>query len=397
MPSQAILNKYAEVMIKFALWSGKGANPKDVILLQIPESAKAFLEPLRNAVLKIGAYPLVDYLPEGINKSYYELASDDQLSFIPEKYLLSKVDAITHRIYVLADADPKELEGIDSKKIMKRQSAMKPYREALNKKEDAGLYTWSLCLFGTEAMAKEAGLSLEEYWEQIIKACYLDAVDPVAKWIEVQNQLEETKSKLNALEIEWAHVQGNDVDLKIKLGKDRQWLGGSGRNIPSFELFISPDWRGTEGWIKFNQPLYHYGSLIKGIELEFKDGLVVSCKATDNEQLLKDMIAAKDADKIGEFSLTDKRFSRIEKFMANTLFDENIGGEFGNTHIAVGNAYHDSYRGDVSSVTDAQWKEMGFNESIVHTDIISTTNRRVTATLSDGTQKVIYENGMFTV
>ena len=64
----------------------------------------------------------------------------------------------------------------------------------------------------------------------------------------------------------------SDVDLKINMGEKRQWVGGSGRNMPSFEIFTSPDWPGAEGWAKFNQPLYSYGNLVKGIELEFKDG-----------------------------------------------------------------------------------------------------------------------------
>jgi aminopeptidase len=397
VPTKEILKKYADVMVKFALWSGEGAKEKEVILLQIPESAKEFIEPLRAAVLEIGAYPIIDYMPEGISKSYFEQASDDQLQFQPKDYLLSKVDAITHRIYVISTSNPKELEGVDSRKIMLRQKSMKFYREALDKKEDAGKYTWTLCLFGTEAMAQEAGLSIEEYWQQIVKACFLDEEDPIKKWKEVQVQIEETKERLNKLPIEWLHVKGKDVDLKLKIGKDRKWLGGTGSNIPSFELFISPDWRGTEGKIKFNQPLYHYGSLINGIQLEFKNGVVVKSKAKENEKLLKDMIGAENADKVGEFSLTDRRFSKIDKFMAETLFDENMGGEFGNTHIALGNAYHDSFGGDIKSVTDEQWKEMGYNESVVHTDIVSTTNRTVTATLDDGREMVIYKDGEFQI
>ena len=73
-----------------------------------------------------------------------------------------------------------------------------------------------------------------------------------------------TSQRLNALPIERLHVVGEDVDLRITLGEQRQWVGGSGRNIPSFEIFTSPDWRGTEGWIAFNQPLYRYGNLVRG-------------------------------------------------------------------------------------------------------------------------------------
>ena len=190
---------------------------------------------------------------------------------------------------------------------------------------------------------------------------------------------------------------GEDIDLHLTVGSDRKWLAGRGSNVPSFEIFTTPDWRGTEGWINFNQPLYRYGQLIKGVRLEFKDGLVVKAEADENEDMLKEMIATENANKIGEYSLTDKRFSRITKFMGETLFDENVGGEFGNTHLAVGSAYRESYRGNPADVTEEQWEELGFNNSVVHTDIVSTTDRKVTATLGDGSEVVIYENGMFTL
>jgi aminopeptidase len=109
------------------------------------------------------------------------------------------------------------------------------------------------------------------------------------------------------------------------------------------------------------------------------------------------MIATKNADKVGEFSLTDARFSRISKFMAETLYDENIGGQYGNTHIAVGASFHDCFAGDSSKIKKSEWAKRGFNDSSVHTDMVSTANRTVTATLVDGGEKVIYKNGKFTV
>ena len=118
-------------------------------------------------------------------------------------------------------------------------------------------------------------MSEEEYWEQIIHACFLDEEDPIARWREVGGQIGGYVERLNALEIERVHVEGEDVDLWVTLGERASWVGGSGRNIPSFEIFTSPDWRGTEGWIRFNQPLYRYGNLISGIRLEFADGRVV--------------------------------------------------------------------------------------------------------------------------
>jgi aminopeptidase len=149
--------------------------------------------------------------------------------------------------------------------------------------------------------------------------------------------------------------------------------------------------------VYFNQPLYRYGNILKDVKLEFKKGLVTNATASQGQDVLRGMIARINADKIGEYSLTDKRFSRITKFMANTLFDENIGGEFGNTHLALGRAYKDSFPGDLSKPTAKEWEDWGYNDSPEHTDIISTEDRTVTAVLPDGTKKVIFENGMFTV
>ena len=395
MPDQKILQKYADVLVNFALWSGEGVQEGDVVFVSIPECAKPFLLPLQETILKAGAHPIIEYKPDGIARSFLELADEEQVLYVPKNILLGRVEDCTHIISILAESDKHELEGIDSRKIMAATQARKFYMDARRDKEDRGKLTWTLGLFGTQAMADEVNMSLEEYWAEIINACYLEEEDPVQKWKEIMSQIETYKSKLDELQIEWLHIEGEDVDLKVKVGKDRKWLGGSGRNIPSFELFVSPDWRGTEGRIRFNQPLYRYGNLIEGIALEFKDGVVTSSSATKNEEVLKNMIATENADKIGEFSLTDKRFSRITRFMGETLYDENVGGEFGNTHIALGMAYKDSYRGDVTSVSETEWEEFGFNDSVVHTDIMSTTNRTVTATLVDGTERVIYKDGMF--
>jgi aminopeptidase len=289
------------------------------------------------------------------------------------------------------------MQGVDSEKIMKRLQAGKFYKEALFDKCDRGEAFWTLCRYATEGMAAEANLTLDEYWDQIIKACYLDMDDPIACWQENFNKIEFVIDYLNKLDIDWVHVESQNCDLKVRMGEKRKWLGGSGHNIPSFEVFISPDFRGTEGWIKFDQPLYRYGNLIEGIELKFEGGKVVEASAKKNEKVLKDMIAVEGADMVGEFSLTDKRLSRIDRFMADTLFDENYGGEYGNTHIALGAAYKDSYTGDDFDKLKAEdWKNLGFNESAVHTDIVSTVDRVVTAYLKDGSSEVIYKDGMFT-
>jgi aminopeptidase len=396
-PSEELLEKYADVMINFALNGGEGVKKGEVVQLRVSEVAKPLLVALRRSVLKAGAHPIIFYTPDDFAREHYELASDEQLSFFPKKFLKGLVDEIDHTVAVLSETDKKELDGIDSGKIMAAQKALKPYMDWRREKEGAGEYTWTLCMYGTQAMADEVGLSLEEYWDEIVKACYLDDPQPAAKWKALYKDLYEYKDRLDALPIEKLHIEAADTDLWITIGDNRKWLGGSGRNIPSFELFISPDWRGTEGKIQFTEPLYRYGNLIKDAYLEFKDGRVVKATASAGEDILKEMIAVENADKVGEFSLTDRRFSRITKFMGETLFDENVGGENGNTHIAVGAAYRDSYTGDQSNVSEEEWESMGYNNSVVHTDIVATSNRVVTAYLKDGSNRVIYRDGEYQV
>src|SRR3989338_2276131 len=383
LPSEKILKKYADVMVNFALNRGKGIKKGDVVRVSASESAKPLFIAVCNAVVDAGGHVLSNYGPDeeqgdkrrniSVSRYFYEHASDEQLTFFPRKHLTGLAEQMDHSVYILAEADPHALKGIEGKKIMTRGKALKPFKDMLNRKEWKSKFTWTIALYSTPAMAREAGLSEKEYWGQIIKACFLDEKNPIAKWKAVYRDIEKYRSRLNKLspKIDKLHAVGEDMDMWYTLGEKRAWHAGSGRNIPSFEIFTSPDWRGTNGWIRVNQPLYSYSNKITGIQLWFKNGRVVKSSAKTNEKLLKEMIATKGADKIGEYSLTDKRHSRITKFMAETLFDENIGGPYGNSHIALGMSYRDTYAGDVSKLTDKEAKRLGFNDSSVHTDVSS--------------------------
>lgn len=398
IPSDEILKKYADVMVNFALRNGKWIKKWDTVFVYIPECAKPFLIPLQETILKAWWYPIIRYQPDGIARNFYENASQEQLEFMPKAYKEWEIESRTHTLSIIADADLHELDGIEPSKIMSRIKANRPFRELTNKKERDWKYSWTLCLYGTPAMAKEANLSEEEYRDQIIKACYLDESDPVKKWQEVNTMIQQKRDILNDMKIQYVHVVWPDEDLKVKIGSDRSWAAGSGCNIPSFEIFTSPDCRDINWWVRFNQPLYRYGNLIEWIELEFKDWFVVKASAKKNDNILQDMIKIEWMTQVGEFSLTDARTSKITKFMAETLFDENVWWQYGNTHIALGMAFDECFNWDQSKLDDPEFKKsIWLNSSAEHVDIISTADRTVTATLEDGSEKVIYENGMFTI
>jgi aminopeptidase len=397
---QEFLERYADLLINFALGSGEGIKTGEVVEVIAPESAKRLYVELCRAVWRAGGNVLPNYSPDddqdfNVTRDFYEIAGPEQLTFFASKYYRGVIDQIDHLVYIRCVADPHALKDVPPAKLLEHQRSYGPLVEWQTRKEDEGRLTWTIGMYGTEAMAAEARLSLEEYWQEIIRACFLDQPDPKKRWQEVSDQLATYIEALNALPIDRLHVNGPDADLWLTLGEKRRWIGGSGRNIPSFEIFTSPDWRGTEGWIRFSEPLYIYGSLITGIELAFEDGLVTKATAAENEPLLLEMLASENANRVGEYSLTDSRLSPITRFMAETLFDENVGGPYGNTHLAVGKSITNCYDGDPSELDKSDWERLGFNDSVVHTDIVSTADREVTAILKDGSRRMIYAAGQF--
>jgi aminopeptidase len=400
VPPPEILQRYADVLVNLALGGGAGIRRGDVVEIIAPESAKPFYAELCRTVWRAGGHVIGRYVPDdgpdiNLTRDFYAIADGEQLDFFPARYRRGLVDEVDHAIHVLSDAHPQALAGVDPARILRHRRSFKPLNDWQDEKENAGRFSWTIALYGTEAMAREARLTLEEYWEEIVAACFLDQPDPKARWAEVNRDITRYATALNDLPIDRLHIEGEDADLWITLGERRRWIGGGGRNVPSFEIFTSPDWRGTEGWIRFTEPLYVYGSLITGIRLEFAQGRVTSATAEENQPLLEEMVGVENADRVGEFSLTDARLSRITRFMAETLYDENVGGPFGNTHLALGQALHPCYAGDPAAVSSKEWEALGFNSSATHTDIVQTSDRTVTAVLRDGRERVIYAGGRF--
>ena len=397
-PSQEILEKYANVLVNFALRKGKWINPWDVVYIEIPECAKPFLIPLQTAVLRAWWHPIINYIPDWVSRNFYENASDEQLSFVAEEYLKWKIKAFTHKIRIISDSDLHELEGIDPSRIMKKRKADRSLRYLREKKEREWKFSRVGCMYATESMAKEAGLSLEEYRNQIIYACFLDYPDPVQKWKEVSDEKCRVRDKLNNLKLEYIHVIWPDEDLKVKIWENRIWNASIWDNIPSFEIFTSPDCRDINWRIKCNQPLYRYWSLVEWIRLEFKKWKLVKAHADKNDNILQEMIKIEWMDHLWEFSLTDARVSKITHFMAETLFDENVWWKYGNTHVALWIWFDECYAWDKSKLWDLKFKKsIGLNHSSEHVDVISTAKRKVIWILPDGKEILIYKDWKFMI
>ncbi len=369
----------------------------DIVLVRTDKSCAPLANLLYENLIRMGINPVVRInLPEEMEKTFFSNAADHQLEFrIPgDEELYSALNGL---ISLLGPESLTHLRDIDPSRIGKYAVTKKYLRDILEKRESKGLFGWSLCLYPTLELASKADLSVEEYREQIVKAVYLDNDDPVEVWQGIFEKSGKAKDWLDSLDVVYFHILSENTDLRVYPGIKRRWLGVSGHNIPSFELFLSPDCRMTNGVFYADQPSYRSGNYVRGVRLEFRDGRVVASSAEEGEDFLsKQLELDAGASYLGEFSLTDKRFSRIDKFMAHTLYDENFGGPNGNCHVALGASYADTYASDSGEELSPDLKkELGFNDSALHWDLVSTEKKTVYAYLKNGDKITIYDDGMF--
>lgn len=370
--------------------------PGDTVLIRFDLEALPLAEAVYDLCMDQGLVPVARMNPTpNMDVSFYGKGVERQITAVAagEAPLYASLAGL---VSLIAPASLTHLAGVDPKKIGQAAVSRKFLRDILERREQTGEFGWTLCAWPTAAQAECAGLSLPDYAAQIRRACFLDAPDPKAKWEDIYAQVSDIKAWLDALPIRRVHVESAGCDLRVSLGESRRWLGVSGHNIPSFEIFTSPDCRGTEGVYYADQRSYRSGNLVRGVRLHFEAGRVVRSEAEQGADFVAGQLAMDEgAARLGEFSLTDRRFSRIDAFMANTLFDENYGGVHGNCHVAVGASYSDTYAGDQSALDASAKDRLGFNDSALHWDLVNTEPKTVTAELADGTKLVIYENGEF--
>ena len=392
------LERYADILL-WGLKTARTARFKqgDIVLIRFDKPAIRLAEILYAKLLDMGLNPVqrMNHTTT-MELDFYKRSNSKQLVFTPPgDASLSK--SLNGGIFLHAPESLTHLSDIDPKKIGQVAVSRKYLRDILDKRDDEGAFGWTLCIFPTKALAHHAGLSLKDYTGQVIKACFLNRTSPVSHWKSIYKKVRSIKKWLSSMQVNYYHIESANIDLEITPGEKRKWIGISGHNIPSFEIFTVPDWRGTQGKYFANQPSFRSGNYVEGVRLEFQKGAVVKAQAQKGEEFVKKQLAIdQGANKLGEFSLTDKRFSKINTFMANTLFDENYGGKFGNCHVALGSSYSDAYDGDPKKLTKKTKQKLGFNDSALHWDLVNTEKKRVVAHLASGKKLTIYENGKFT-
>jgi aminopeptidase len=216
-------------------------------------------------------------------------------------------------------------------------------------REQALKRRWCSTLWPTQAGAQQAGMNLVDFDAFVQRALFLDQDEPVTSWRALHDFQEGLIERLRGAQELRVEAPGTDVTLNVK---GRTWVNSDGkRNMPSGEVFTGPHETSANGRIRFGVPSSPAGIDVAGVDLEFRDGLVVAAAAERGEEYLQRALATDDgARRLGEVGI-GTNFG-IDRPIGATLFDEKIGGT---VHLALGRSYPETG---------------GKNESALHWDLI---------------------------
>jgi aminopeptidase len=307
--------------------------------------ASPLLGSLQRALLERDAWPLLRASLPGHEEAFWASARDVHLDgFAPLE--LVEAEQTDASITIHAPENTRALSGVDPSLMTRAARARAPLREA------ALARRWCVSLWPTPALAQDAGMSVSDFASFVGRALFLDRSDPAGAWVELsasQARLVERLAAASELRIE-----GDGTDLVVGVA-GRTWINSDGRrNMPSGEVFTGPS--SASGAVRFSIPSSPRGVRVAGVSLEFRDGVVVSGRADEGDDVLQAMLATDDgARRLGEIGIGTNY--GIDRAVGLTLLDEKIGGT---VHLALGRSYPETG---------------GTNESAIHWDLICRPDR----------------------
>jgi aminopeptidase len=289
--------------------------------------------------------------------------------------------------HLLDDADPAKAAALPLEEVL-------AYREALLGQQ----LRWTVAAAPNPGWARQVfgEPDVERLWDAVATAMRLDEDDPVAAWQGRAAELAVRGRALTALGLTEVRYRGAGTDLTVGLLPGTQWTGGGSTdpdgfpympNIPTEEVFTSPDRRRADGTISLTKPVIINGQVVEGLRVTFSGGRIAEIAAASGADAVRAQLHTDEgARSLGEVSLVD-RDSRIAKagiLFHNTLFDENAG-----CHVAWGQSFPFAVAGG-QEMSDAVRYETGLNRSAVHTDVvIGGEGMTVTGTGPQGTVEII--------
>lgn len=301
---------------------------------------------------------------------------------------------------IMKDIDPNKLKIASSHSLHTR----KLYRE----KQSNNQIDWCIASVATKEWGDlifgKSDDSKEKLWETIFDICLVNTENPEEAWTKKMEENKLMCQKLTELNIKELHYESsNGTKLTVELPKNAIWCGGSsiikGRepivNMPTEEVFTTPNKYSTNGIIYASLPLVHSGITIKDIMLEFKDGKIVNFDASSGKEELQNIIELdEESSMLGELALVDKN-SKISK--SNILFYETLFDENASCHIAVGRGFKECIK-DAENMSEEELKNIGYNNSKNHVDLmVGTNDLNITATTYDNKEILIFKDGSFNI
>ncbi|WP_116107255.1 aminopeptidase [Lewinella sp. IMCC34191] len=358
------IDKYAHLLVNYCV----SLQPGERLFVASTTLAEPLMDALYRETLKAGGHMEVSLTTRGQAAAMREYGSPEQFAYLPtlQQRAMEEFEAY---IYVSAPFDLREPDPAPELKAARRE-AFKPMHDTYFARTADRRLKRSMCIYPTPALAEEAGMSEAEYTAFVFNACKLNEDDPKAAWLGVRSRQQKVVDHLNSCSTFQYRNERSDISFTTK---GRTWINSDGQtNMPSGEVYTSPEEDSVNGHIYFDYPAIRNGEEVRGVTLEVKDGEIQSWRAESGQDVLDETFAIEGTRRFGEAAIGTNY--DIDRFSKQILFDEKIGGT---VHMAVGQSYAQAG---------------GKNSSSVHWDMIANM-RDGGQVLADG--EVIYEDGRF--
>lgn len=401
---KTVMRSYAKLIVRVGANVQKGQEVRVFASLDQPE----FIKMLAEECYKAGASRVtVDWnYPEltKLSARYMKLRDLSETREWEKARMQDMVDHLPVRIFIESE-DPDGLRGINPKyfkAFAARIKISKPYRDAIDNK-----HQWCIAAVPGEAWAKKVHPELskraavEQLWKDILYTARADGEDPIADWEEHNRDLKARSKYLNDLHLrELRYHSANGTDFKVGLIPTAEFHAGRDTtmqgvvydpNMPTEEVFTSPDRRTAEGIVYATKPLSYQGQLIENFSVRFEKGRAVEVKAEKGQDVLEQIISMDEGcHYLGECALVPKE-SPIHQsglLFYNTLFDENAA-----CHLALGFGFDECVKG-FENMTKEELYEIGVNDAGNHTDfMIGSDDLSIDGVDKHGNVHPIFRNG----
>lgn len=398
-------NKYIELLLKRCI----NFNKSKSLLISYDKVNKKFIEKLVAEATKLGVIDIYTD-EEDYQLTYNKLKTETKKEILNDPYFdksiwdeYAKKDAS----FLMFDTEfPNVFNDIEQEKLILSKEKMRDTRKLFREKETSYQIPWCIAALPNEIWAKHLfpndGNAYEKLFEVICQMCMVDKENPIESWNEYIENVKKQTEKLNKLQItKLTYKNKLGTNLTIYLPKNVKWLSAADDgdsnmlvNMPSYEIFTSPDYRYTEGIVYSSRPLIYGGGKIDKFYLEFKDGKVINYDAKEGKEILKGIIESdNNSCYLGEVALVNNNspISNTGLVFDTTLFDENAS-----CHLALGDGFPDCIKNGLEMTRD-ELLELGINHSKSHVDfMIGTADLEIIAETKNGIE-LIFENGNFVI